>query len=391
MDLQNRCPECGKRLKTNYCDICMRKVPFGGVKRETKRDPWERKDGSSAHRMEKDHECITFEKKKPAFPKPLPTASSPKQMLQILAIILACITAISTVIGITEGMTGAEQIAAPEPAANVTDGFVAAGDPGAENAPKVEPGEIYNEDGVRVTVDAAGLSYGDYTIFLTIYNDTDHNISVTGDQLSVNSYMFSYSMYQDVKAGRSEQTRLTFYDFELEKAGIKKVGNVEFILNIYDEYSYENTRKLVAIETDAPVEYGFMTTIAGRPLYNSEDLTVILQDISLDGAGDCQLDLYMQNHSQNTINLYSGAVWVNGEEVSGYLWQMLRPNTCAMNDMYIYELDERVDLDIQSLGQVEEISIELYVEILDDLELLEVFSETVTFEPTAIQVSKGES
>ena len=24
-----RCPECGQRLNTNYCDICMKKVPFG--------------------------------------------------------------------------------------------------------------------------------------------------------------------------------------------------------------------------------------------------------------------------------------------------------------------------------------------------------------------------
>lgn len=385
MEVINRCPECGQRLKTNYCDICMRKVPFGGVRQEKYREPWDIKDGSSAHRMEKDHECISFEKeeKKP-FRKPAAKqgSASPKKILQKIAIFIAVFSLVPSLFGFIEEMTGADSIAVPEPEINVHDGFVAAGDFGAEDVPKVTPGEIYNENGVRVTVDAAGLSYGDYCIFLTIYNETDHKISVNADQLSVNGYMFPYSLYQDVKAGKSEQTRLNFYDFELERIGISKVGKVEFILDIYDEYNYESTRKLVAIETDYPVDYGAMTTIAGMPLYSDEDLTVILQNMEMDGAGDCKLSLYMQNHSQNTINLYSETVWVNGEEASSYVWNMLRPNTCAVVDAYIYQLN---DLHIQSLEEIGEITIELEIEHLDDYELLEFRTETITFEPGAIQ------
>ena len=51
-----RCPECGQRLNTNYCDICLRKVPFGGVKLGNRKDPWESRDGSSAHRMDRGQE-----------------------------------------------------------------------------------------------------------------------------------------------------------------------------------------------------------------------------------------------------------------------------------------------------------------------------------------------
>ena len=52
-----RCPECGQRLKTNYCDICMRKVPFAGKRTKAVLDPWEY---SSAHREEKGHQCVSF-------------------------------------------------------------------------------------------------------------------------------------------------------------------------------------------------------------------------------------------------------------------------------------------------------------------------------------------
>ena len=55
-----------------------------------------------------------------------------------------------------------------------------------------------------------------------------------------------------------------------------------------------------------------------------------------------------------------------------------------MNDAYIYELDERVDMEIQSLDAIKEITIDLYVDLTDDMELVESFSESITFEPGAI-------
>lgn len=376
-----RCPECGQRLTGNYCDICMRKVPFHGVKQAKRREPWEIKDGSSAHRMERGHECVSFEKEeKKSLRQPAEkrSAAIPKKILQRIAVFVVIFSLVPSLLGLLEEITGSESVAVPEPAANIHDGFVAAGDPGAEDLPKVTPGEIYNEDGVRVTVDAAGLSYGDYSIFLTIYNETDHNISVSTDLLSVNGFMFSNGLYQDVKAGKSEQTYLTLYDFELEKAGVEKVGKVEFVLDIYDEYNYESTRKLVAIETDYPMDYSAITGVSGVPLYSDEDLTVILQGISLDNAGDCLMNLYVQNHSQNTVSIYSETVLVNGEEASCFVWNMLRPNTCAVDDAYIY------DLKFQSLEEIEEITIDLEIEILDDFELLEMRRESISFKPGII-------
>lgn len=377
-----RCPECGQRLKTNYCDICMRKVPFGGVKQPKYREPWDVKAGSSAHRMEKDHECISFEKEEKKSRRsvaPKTSVSDPKKVLQIIAIVMAVILAISANFGLIDEIAGSESIAVPEPTANVYDGFVAAGDPGAEDVPKVITGELYNADGICVTVDSAGLSYGAYTVCLTIRNASDHNITVSGDLFSINGYMYPYGLYHEVNKGKTVQTLLSFYDSELERYGVKQIRDIEFVLDIYDEYNYESTRELVCIETELPQDDSAAAPISGVPLYSNEDLTVLLQDISLDGSGDCILNLYMQNHSQNTLNVYSGAVWVNGEEVNGYIWKMLRPNTCAIDDGYIYQLDEP-----ENLGEIKEITIDLYVEYMDDLEIIETVYEPITFEPGAV-------
>ena len=382
-----RCPECGKRLNTNYCDICMKKVPFGGVKLANRRDPWENRDGSSAHRMEKDHECVSFEKpEKKSFPKPVKkqTTASKKKAAPMLGIILAVLSLIPTMFGLFE--EAADSVAVPEPEYNIHDGFVAAGDLGAEDVPNVIAGEIYNANGIRITADDAGLSYGEYAVFLTIHNDTDQDISVSMDQVSVNGYMVPYGLYQDVKAGRSEQTYLLFYAHELEKAGITKVADVAFVLDVYHEDYYEGlvTSQLVSFATDYDGSEETAVDCSGLELYHDGSFCVILRGISLDDFGDCELDLYMENLSGSTVNVYSGEIMVNGEAVSGYISKTLRSDTRAADRTYIYELDERVDLDIEELSQIEEITIDLYVEYMDGWDIVESHSESITFEPNAI-------
>lgn len=379
-----RCPECGKRLNTNYCDICMKKVPFGGVKLANRRDPWENRDGSSAHRMEKDHECVSFEKtEKKSFPKPVQkqTTASNKRAAPLLGIILAVLSLIPAMFGLFE--EAADSVAVPEPEYNIYEGFVLAGDPGAEGVPGVIAGEIYNANGIRITADDAGLSYGDYTVLMTIFNDTEQDISVSADLVSVNGYMLPYGMYQDVPAGESAQMDLTLYAHEMEKTSIVQVSDVTFSLDIYEEASFQQIAggELVTVKTEYDGSSEPAVDISGMELYYDGSLCVLLSNVNLSGYGDCELDLYIENLSGSTVNVYSGDIWVNGEQVQGYYWKGLRPNTRAVDSAYIYELD---NLDIKELAQINEITIDLYVDYMDGWDVVETISEKITFDPSAI-------
>ena len=381
-----RCPECGKRLNTNYCDICMKKVPFGGVKLANRRDPWENRDGSSAHRMEKDHECVSFEKpKKKSFPKTVKkqTTASKKKAAPMLGIILAVLSLIPTMFGLFE--EAVDSVAVPEPEYNIHDGFVAAGDLGAEDVPNVIAGEIYNANGIRITADDAGLSYGDYTIYLTIYNDTDQKISVSMEQLSVNSYMLPFGLYQDVKAGKAEQTSLSFYSYELEKVGIEQIADVECVLYACEANSYDEivNGELVTIQTEYDGRAEPNVDTSGLELYNDGSLCAILRDITLTGSNDCELNLYMENLSGSTVNVYCEQAWVNGQEVSASYWNTLRSDTRAVDNLYIYDYAWE-DLGVSDLEQVKEITIDLYVEYMDGWDVVESHGESITFEPNAI-------
>ena len=379
-----RCPECGQRLNTNYCDICMRKIPFGGVQLAKCRDPWDSSDGSSAHRQERGHECVSFGNEK----KPKKTTfrsyrkTTNKKGASVVAIILAVFSLLPAVFGLIEEVV--DSVPVPEPEyLNTKDGFVEAGDPGAENVPGVIVGEVYNDNGVRITVDTAGLSYGDYVIYFTIHNDTDRKLGISGDMVSINGYMLPFGFYHDIKAGKSAQTSLAFYSYELEKAGITQISDVTFALSAYENNNYEPifSNELVTLQTTVEATAEPAVDVSGLELYNDGNLRIVLTDVSMPLYGECQLDLYMENFSDRPVNVFSAGAAVNGETVAYSIWSSLRSDTRAITSGYLYELNA---MEIEEVSQIEEITLELYVEYLDGSHVAQTISEAVTFDPNAI-------
>ena len=77
----------------------------------------------------------------------------------MVAIILTVISLASALFGLVE--EAIDSIAVREPEYSISEGFVEAGEPGAENVPNVIAGEIYNANGIRITADYAGINYGE--------------------------------------------------------------------------------------------------------------------------------------------------------------------------------------------------------------------------------------
>ena len=365
---EHRCPECGQRLKTNYCDICMRKVPFGGVKLSNRRDPWEIRDASSAHRTEKDHKCITFEKeaKKPfSIPLPKKTAPDKKKATSVVAIVLAILSLLPALFGLIEEMSVPEPAPQPEPLTGQYEGFV----------PAIEPCEIYNDRGVSVVVDYVDLYYDDYTVFMTVVNESQEDIVVGTDLLSVNGFMHQSSFYAEVEAGSSVQESLQIDSWEMERDGIQEVAEIAFFLNIYpDDFSDVVQSELITLRTDAAPIYEQPVFPEGWGLYISDDVKWNLVNCS-DNYGNYELDFYMENLSQSVISISTPVIYINGVQSDGYLWTTLRPGTRSNCEIYLYA--DGVD----TLEEIEEISMEVLIEYVDGYEITDSRTETITFNP----------
>ena len=365
---EHRCPECGQRLKTNYCDICMRKVPFGGVKLSNRRDPWEIRDASSAHRTEKDHTCITFpQKEKKPFSISLPKKTAPdkKKATSVVAVVLAILSLLPALFGLIEEMSVPELAPQPEPLTGQYEGFV----------PAIEPCEIYNDGGVSVVVDYTDLYYDDYTVFLTVVNESEQDIVVCTDLLSVNGFMHSSGYYAEVEAGASVQSTLQIYSWELERDGIQEIAEIAFYLVIYpDDFSDVVQSELITLRTDAAPIYEQPVFPEGWSLYISDDVKWNLVNCS-DNYGNYELDFYMENLSQSVISISTPVIYINGVQSDGYLWTTLRPGTRSNCEIYLYA--DGVD----TLEEIEEISMEVLIEYVDGYEITDSRTETITFNP----------
>lgn len=362
-----RCPECGIRLKTNYCDVCMKRVPFKGM---PAKQTFQHYEGSSAHRTEKGHECVSFDQKdKKTFSFPTRrTASGNKKAATVMAIIVAILGLLPTIFGIFEDMAGAEPVPEPMPTAPVNSSIAA-----------IEPGEIYNDGAIIVTADFADLYYDDYTVFMTIVNQSPSDIIVGTDLLSVNGYMHSGSLYAEVDAGEMVQESLQLYSWELEQAGIEAVAEIAFHLNIYDQQDYADIARseLITIETEIADTYVQPEFLDGWELYRDQDLAVRLVSTAI-YSSDCELRLYLENLSGQTLGVSVPESAINGKPVEGSFWSILRPDTKLLTSVYLYDSED------VSLDQIQEISMNLNLEYMEDGFVDSTRITNITFNPNTL-------
>lgn len=377
----HRCPECGMRLTTNYCDICMRRVPFKGT---PAKQTFQHQEGSSAHRREAGHQCLDFEMEKPkvkpakmvSFPAKKMTGSKNAPKIKVVAIIIAAMSVISSMFGLIEELNEP----APEPEYNY-EVFVS-----MEDIPQITPTELYNDGQIIITADSAGLYYDDYTIALGIHNNSDRDVSVSTQMLSVNGYMMNYGFSTHISAGESRQDLMQLYSYDLESAGITQVAEIAFYLDLYDSETYDSiaTTELITLQTD--IAEGFVQPVddAGWEMHIDDNLRVVYQGSELSSYGDCDLHLHLENLSDETVSFSTDGVWINGEEVEGFLWETLRPGTRAVDSIYIYGLEE---LDITQFSQITEVYIEYVVECYEGDEIVDTVYCSTLFNPNDLPTS----
>lgn len=370
-----RCPECGQRLKTNYCDICMRKVPFAGKRTKAVLDPWEY---SSAHREEKGHQCVSFgdETPKKTLPKPVITKpkTSNKTAVSVIAVVMGILSLLPALFGIFESAFEDNFEAVPQPEYNM-DSYV------VEYEDSIETTELYNDGEIIITAESSGLYYNEPAIAMTVENYSDRTINVFSNDVAVNGYMIPNGFGVGVEPGDTVQAFFMLDSWELERAGITEIACAEFQLNIadWDDWSNVITTDLLRVETPIAHTYDQPVDDSGIELYNDGSVAVRLRSTQMTTPGSFDMEVYIENLSESYAYVYTGRALVNGEEVEGGLWRNLRPGTRAVTDANLL-----LFLEDPAIEDISEITLELYVDYSsEDGTILETYSESITFDPNA--------
>jgi len=411
-----RCPECGNRLKSDYCHICMKRIPYLAQQKDTSSthreeaghtcvsfdDPWEaggkkpsafqrlsdlrwNRDASSSHREEK-HTCVTFDTprktEKNVFTRigdakqQRRQAKNGKKQVKTAAIVIAVMSVVSSLFSAVDSETEVQ----PEPEYAYGE-YIYAGDQGAEGVPGIESTELFNNGPIVITADSAGLFYEDYAIAVTIMNESEQDITVSTDLMCINGYMIASSgLFTQVESGETLHDYLIAYSFDLEEAGIKQVAQMAFTLDIYDSEEYTDIAQtdLITLDTQIVDDYIQPVDDSGWELYNEDGLRIVLRSTEVSDYDDCSMILFLENETDRMVCLYDNGITLNGQGSSGVLWSTLLPHTRAIEEIYLYDL---AALGIEDVSDMEEMTVELQMEYMTDWYVEESQNVLLTFSP----------
>lgn len=96
---------------------------------------------------------------------------------------------------------------------------------------------IFEENGIKIT--SQGISSDSHfmgpSMILFIENNTDQNVIIQSDNVSVNGFMVNPIMSCNIAANKKAITGLTFMNSELEENGIENITQVEMSFTIFDD------------------------------------------------------------------------------------------------------------------------------------------------------------
>lgn len=245
----------------------------------------------------------------------------------------------------------------------------------------LEETEIYNANGLIVTVTGLEEGFGETDVMLSIQNNSDQNILLTADLCSVNGYMMSTaSLYAEVAAGKASNDKLCIYDSSLQEAGIDTMAQLQFYLNVQNGDTWDSLDKtdLITLTTSAGADYQQAADDSGDVVYDSNGVRVICKGLQENWLWDGNIVFYMDNQSDRAVTVYAENVSVNGymEDVS--FWSELRAGTRAVESMYLLDL---ADLNLESIDDIQ--SVEFTLRLVDESTWEEIATTdpiTLTFE-----------
>ena len=224
--------------------------------------------------------------------------------------------------------------------------------------------EIYNANGIVVTVTGISKNLFGYDIAVNITNDSANNVSIYSHELSTNGYMMPLSgIYCNVAAGKKAVETLTLLSSDLAAAGIETIADVAFLLSVQDSDTYTvlDTTPLITLSTSAAPDFVQPVDDSGDILYDANGIRVISKGLKDDLIWDGCLVFYVENNTDRNISVHSENVSVNGYMVDEAMFADLRAQTKCIDSMYLLTL---TNIGIENIDQVE--NIEFTLTIMDD-------------------------
>lgn len=219
---------------------------------------------------------------------------------------------------------------------------------------------LYDDNSIKVTATGYEDGWMGPEIKVLVENNSDKDLLITADRVSVNGYMSPYSsLFTEVAAGKKAKESFYLSSSDLEQSGIETVAEIQFCIDVSDSESWDTlyTSDLITLSTSAagleqPVDD------SGDLLYDAEGIKVVCKGLKQDEIWDGTLIFYMENNSDQPITVYAEDVSINDSMAEVSLWSDLRAGTKIVDGMTLLDLE---DLELESIDDVKSIDFKLRV------------------------------
>lgn len=218
----------------------------------------------------------------------------------------------------------------------------------------IEESVLLDQNGVKITAKSLDKSgWMGPELKLLIENSTEKNLTVQVRDASVNGYMISTSMSEDVSAGKKANGEITFSSASLEAAGISTFADMEFSFHISDEEweTYLNS-DMITVRTAAADTYTQAYDDSGVEVFNSNGIRVVSKGLNSGDIFGTGVVFYAHNDTDATVIISDRDCSVNGFMIDPDLYMEIAPGKHAVDDMDFFasQLEEN---DIADITDVE--------------------------------------
>ena len=187
----------------------------------------------------------------------------------------------------------------------------------------VEQKTIYDENGIKVVTkgmlgqvereDRFVSTY--FYLQLEVENTTKNKIFISSNEFSANGIMLAAYGNTYVEAGATAELNIDLCPAEMERCGLSLVKEMEFTL-LYgpegaDDSEYITTDPII-LTTSADQSYVQPAGDEGVVVYSGDEAKIVLK------LEDDFIRMYVENKLDQTINVQTQCVSVNGESIEDY-------------------------------------------------------------------------
>ena len=217
--------------------------------------------------------------------------------------------------------------------------------------------EIFNQDGIKVTVKGFDQDSAGPYLNILVENDTDKNIIVQTRNSSLNGYMIDFWGSCNVAAGKKANDKIKMDLTSIVLSGIGKIYDIDFDLAILDE-NFTTIAENNNIHLDRNLSEPYTQTYddSGTVIYDQNDIKIIWKDFATDDTYSALL-LYIENNSSVEITVQARDTSINGFMVDPTLSTDVLPGKKIVDVMSVYN----TDLESNGIADIENIETSFHI------------------------------